>query len=95
MHARIFQPTKTATSSGRYKTRYWVVEPEPRSRREADRLIGWIGSDDTDRQVKLRFATREAAIAFCERQGMTYTVSEPRRRIVKPKSYAENFIRRT
>lgn len=94
-HARIFMPAKTATSSGRHKTRFWVVEPEPTSRREPDRLIGWIGSDDTDRQVQLRFPTKEAAVAFCERQGMTYSVSEPQERVIKPKSYAENFIRKT
>lgn len=95
MHARIFQPAKQATSSGRFKTKYWLVEPEPRSRVEADRLIGWIGSDDTDRQVQLRFPTKEAAIAFCDKEGLTYTVSEPHQRILKPKAYAENFIRKT
>ena len=42
MHARIYQPAKPATQSGRFKTRFWVVEPEPRSRIEADRLIGWM-----------------------------------------------------
>jgi hypothetical protein len=95
MHARILPPAKTATSSGRYKTRFWVVQPEATSRREADRLIGWVGSDDTDQQVELRFPTRDAAVAFCERKGMTYTVLEPHVRVVKPKSYAENFIRKT
>jgi hypothetical protein len=95
MHARIFLPAKPSTSSGRHRTRFWIVQPEPRSRRDPDRLIGWVGSDDTDQQVELRFPTREAAIAFCERKGITYTVSEPHERVVKPKSYAENFIRKT
>jgi hypothetical protein len=95
MHARIYQPAKPATQSGRFKTKSWIVEIEPRSRVEADRLIGWIGSDDTDRQVVLRFPTKEGAIAFCEKEGLTYTVAEPHARIVRPKSYAENFIRKT
>ena len=68
MGARIYQPAKPATQSGRFKTRMWVVEHEPSSRQEPDRLIGWIGSDDTDNQVRLRFPTREAAIAYCEQQ---------------------------
>lgn len=95
MMARIYQPAKTATSSGRFKTRSWIVESEPQTRKEADRLIGWIGSDDTDQQVQLRFPTKEAAIAFCERKGIAYTVAEPHQRLVRPKSYADNFIRKT
>ena len=94
MHARIYQPAKPATQSGRFKTRIWIVEPEPRSRIEADRLIGWIGSDSTDQQVLLRFPTQEAAVDFCDRHGITYTLTEPHQRVVKPKSYAENFIRK-
>jgi hypothetical protein len=95
MQARIYRPAKPATQSGRFKSRFWIVKPEPRSRREPDRLIGWIGSDDTDQQLELRFPSREAAIAFCERKGWRYTLSEPHTPLLRPKSYAENFIRKT
>ena len=64
------------------------------SRKEADRLIGWVGSDDTDQQVQLRFATKEAAIAYCKRAGLSYQLFEPHSRVVRPKAYADNFIRR-
>ncbi len=94
MQARIFQPAKTAVQSGRRKTREWIVEFEPRSRTEADRLIGWVGSDDTAQQVQLRFPSREAAIAYCRREGLEFQLFEPRARVVRPKAYAENFIRR-
>ncbi|MCB2055324.1 MAG: ETC complex I subunit [Geminicoccaceae bacterium] len=95
MHqARIYRPAKTATSSGRRKTHRWVVEFEPRSRKEADRLIGWIGSDDTDQQVQMRFPDQESAIAWCKREGLTYTVYEPHERRIRPKAYADNFIRK-
>ncbi|BCX16496.1 MAG: ETC complex I subunit region [Geminicoccaceae bacterium] len=94
MQARIYQPAKTAVQSGRFKTRYLVVEYEPRSPKMPDRLIGWVGSDDTAQQVRLQFPTKEAAIAWCERNGLDYTVSEPHTRVVRPKSYADNFIRR-
>jgi len=92
IQARIYQPAKTATQSGRRKTKEWLVEFEPRSRKEADRLIGWVGSDDTDQQVRLRFPTKEAAIAYCKREDLTYQVFEPRQRVVRPKAYADNFI---
>lgn len=94
MEARIYQPAKPATQSGRFKTRFWLVEHEPNAPVRPDRLIGWLGSNDTDKQVILRFATKEAAIDYCRRAGLAYTVSEPHARIVRPKSYAENFIRR-
>jgi ETC complex I subunit conserved region len=95
MVARIYRPARTATQSGRAKTLQWVLEPEPKMRQVTDPLCGWIGSGDTERQVMLRFPTKEAAIAYARREGMDYRVFEPHKRIVTPKSYAENFIRRT
>lgn len=92
--ARIYRPAKTAVQSGRAKTRLWLLEMEPQARKEPDRLIGWVGSDDTEQQVTLRFPTKEAAIAYAESRGLTFQVFEPHDRIVKPKSYADNFIRR-
>lgn len=92
--ARIYRPAKSAGSSGRAKTRFWVVEFEPRDRWEADRLVGWVGSSDTLQQLRLRFATREAAIRWCERHRIAYTVEEPEEPAFVPRSYAENFLRR-
>jgi hypothetical protein len=95
MTARIYQPAKPAVSSGRGKTRFWLLEMEPKERREPDPLIGWVGSGDTDAQVVMRFPTKEAAIAYARREGLDFTVADPQERQIKPKSYAENFIRRT
>ena len=94
MVARIYRPSKPATQSGRAKTKHWVLEMEPRSRKEADPLCGWIGSDDTEQQVKLHFPDLESAIAFAKKNGIEYRVAKPRERVIRPKSYAENFIRR-
>ena len=44
--------------------------------------------------MRLSFPTQEAAIAYCQRNELTYSVSEPHERVVRPKAYAENFIRR-
>ena len=65
----------------------------PESARELDPLMGWTSSSDMRAQVKLRFATKEEAIAYAEREGVAYRVEEPKpntawRRIV---SYADNF----
>jgi len=71
------------------------LEMEPRERREPDALIGWVGSGDTEQQLVMRFPTKEAAIAYAKREGLDFTVDDPHERRIKPKSYAENFIRRT
>ena len=93
MQARIYQPAKTAVQSGRARTRYWVLEIEPRGRKEPDPLIGWVGGGDTAEQVRLRFPSKEAAIAHARRKGIPYEVHEPRLRLVRPQSYSDNFIR--
>lgn len=94
MDARIYQPAKTAVSSGRAKTKFWVLEMEPKSPKQHDPLMGWLGSDDTEQQVTLRFPTKEAALAYAEAKGLRVRVYEPRQRIVKPKAYADNFVRK-
>lgn len=94
MVARIYKPAKTATQSGRAKARHWLLEMEPRSPKEPDPLCGWIGSDDTEQQIRITFPSKEAAITFAERNGLEYRVYDPHARVVRPKSYAENFIRR-
>ncbi len=88
--ARIYQPAKTAMQSGRQKTRKWILEYEPTAK-SIDPLMGWTGSADTRGQVRMKFETKEAAIAFAEKEGIDYTVSEPQVRRIKPKSYAAKF----
>ena len=93
MAARIYQPAKTATSSGRAKTRHWVLEMEPESRKSIDPLCGWSGSGDTQQQIQLKFPTKEAALAYAARNGIEARVFTPKSRITVPKSYADNFTR--
>ena len=88
---RIYQPAKTAMQSGLANTRKWVLEFEPGAAKNIDSLMGWVGSDDTRDQVRLKFDTKEEAVSFAERNGLVYRVHEPRQRLVRPKSYAANF----
>ena len=89
--ARIYRPAKTAMQSGRAKTRKWVLEYEPASRRDPDPLMGWSSAQDTLNQVQLRFDTLDEAIAFAKKRGLEYTLIEPHQRTPKTKSYADNF----
>ena len=89
--ARIYQPAKNAMQSGRAGTQVWLLEVGARGPKQADPLMGWTGSSDTDQQVRLRFASKEEAVAFAEANGYAYSVVEPHARKVKPKNYADNF----
>jgi hypothetical protein len=91
MQVRIWRPARTAMQSGRGNTRDWMLEYEPASPRRPEPLMGWVGSADTLNQVRLRFATKEEAVAFCERQGLAYTIEAAHDRRVRPRSYADNF----
>ena len=93
MRARIYQPAKTAMSSGFAKTKQWVLEFAPESPRSVDPLMGWTSSSDTQAQVKIRFDTKEAAVEYARDHGIDAQVFEPKRRKhnVRPKGYAENF----
>lgn len=93
MKARIYRPAKSAMSSGTAKTRQWVLDFAQASGREIDPLMGWTSSSDTQSQVRLRFPTKEAAIAYAEAKGIDAVVSEPksRRANLRARGYGENF----
>ena len=93
MRARIYQPARTAMSSGSAKTHHWLLEFAPSEAREVDPLMGWTSSSDTQAQVRLKFDTREQAIEYAQEHGIDAVVQEPNRR--KPNlragGYGENF----
>jgi len=93
MRARIYQPARNAMSSGMGKTRVWLLEFANDEAREIDPLMGWTGSGDTQSQVRLKFETKEAAMAYAEANGIEATVSEPQKRAhnIRKGGYGENF----
>ncbi len=91
MAARIYKRAKSAMQSGEAGTKMWVLDFEPEDAVEIDPLMGWTSSRDMRRQVRLSFASKEAAIKYAEREGIAYTVIEPSPRKPIAKSYADNF----
>ncbi|EKE45321.1 NADH-ubiquinone oxidoreductase 18 kDa subunit [Oceaniovalibus guishaninsula JLT2003] len=93
MPARIYQPAKTAMSSGMARTGSWVLEFVPDTKRGIDPLMGWTSSTDTQAQVQLRFDTKEAALDYARANGIDAIVTQPQRRSpnVRPGGYGENF----
>ena len=91
MSARIFSPTKTAMQSGTARTGHWILEFDPEQPRTIDPLMGYTSSGDMKSQIRLRFQTKEEAIAYAEREGLTYRVQEPSPPKRRQVSYSDNF----
>lgn len=91
MTARIYKPAKTAMQSGTAKTKLWVLDFEPAAPKEVEPLMGWTSSGDMQQQVRLRFASKEEAIAYCEHNAIPYRVYEPKQPKRRTIAYADNF----
>lgn len=91
MVARIYKPTRTAMQSGTAKTKLWQLDYEPEQARQVEPLMGWTSSGDMKSQLRLRFETKEEAIAYCERHAIPYQVFEPHDPARRKIAYADNF----
>lgn len=91
MTARISRPAKSATQSGAARTKAWLLEYERSEPREIEPLMGWTSSGDMKQQIKLRFDSREEAVAYAEREGIAYRVEEPTEVARRTISYSDNF----
>ena len=90
MTARIYRPARNAMQSGQAKDK-WLLEYEPESARQIEPLMGWTSSGDMKAQIKLRFETREEAVAYAQRNAIAYRVEEPKPAAHKTVSYSDNF----
>ena len=93
MFARIYQPARTAMSSGTAKTKSWVLEFVPTEERNVDPLMGWTSSDETQTQVRLEFETKDAALDYAELNDISATVQGSQKRAlnIRAGGYGENF----
>ena len=89
--AIIYRPAKSAMQSGTQNTQYWRVELPSDAKVFVDQTMGWIGGTDTMKQVKLKFHSQQEAEQYVKAQGYEPVLREPKLRVVKPKSYANNF----
>ncbi|HYP56816.1 MAG TPA: ETC complex I subunit [Beijerinckia sp.] len=91
MTARIYRPARTATQSGEARTKLWALDFDPAAPRQIEPLMGWTSSGDMKSQLRLRFGTKEEAIAYAERNGLAYRVEEPKPNPRKIMAYSDNF----
>jgi hypothetical protein len=91
MQVRIYRLSKTAMQSGQGLSKRWVVEHEPTGAKRVEPLMGWTSSDDTRQQLRLFFESQAEAESYARRNGLMYSVEQPRERKVRPKAYGDNF----
>ena len=91
MKVKIYKPVKSAMQSGRAGSAKWVLEYELKTPRRPEPLMGWTAANDTFSQVRMNFASRDAAVALAESEGWEYVVSEPHVRKIRPRNYIDNF----
>ena len=89
--ARIYSPAKTAMQAGKAKTGYWVLEFDREQPRRVEPLMGYTSSSDMRQQVRMRFQTKDAAIAYAEKIGLAYRVEEPHKPERRRQAYSDNF----
>ena len=89
--ARILEQERRTTQSGKANVGKWILEFERQQALRADPLTGWNGSGDTNTQVRIAFASKEAAIAYCSKHGLDcHVIPAPPVRL-KIQTYADNF----
>uniref|UniRef100_A0A3B3URZ9 NADH dehydrogenase [ubiquinone] iron-sulfur protein 4, mitochondrial n=2 Tax=Poecilia latipinna TaxID=48699 RepID=A0A3B3URZ9_9TELE len=86
----IFVPAKTAMQSGINSTKKWKMDFDTRERWE-NPLMGWASTADPLSNMVLSFSSKEDAIAFAEKNGWSYEVTEKRTSKPRVKSYGANF----
>ena len=89
--ARISELERRTTQSGKAKAGKWLLEFERSEAQRPDPLTGWNGSSDTNPQVRMAFASKEAAIAYCEKLGLDYHLVPAAPVRLKIQAYADNF----
>jgi hypothetical protein len=91
MQARIYKRPKNAMQSGKALTDQWVLDFVPPEARRPDPRMGWAGSGDTRRQLKLKFPSREAAVAYARKHGIDAVVHATPPKKLTLQAYADNF----
>jgi len=89
--ARIIEEQRKTTQSGKAQDGRWTLEFERQEAQRPDPLTGWNGSGDTKTQVRLRFNSKDEALAYATRKGFEVHVVPAPPVSMKIQAYADNF----
>ena len=91
--AKIYLPAKTATQSGYGNTKLWVLEIESNELDYKSQLMGWNGSKNTAKQIKIKFDSCEEAKKYAIKNNLKYRIIPHHERSIRKKNYSVNFIK--
>ena len=97
---KIFQPAPRNThfAGGRItssqRVKKWTLEYDKAATKAGkwtNPLMGWTSTSDPLSNLNVTFSSKEAAIDFCNRNGLAYELLEPKKMKRQSKSYGDNF----
>ncbi|CAG9857775.1 unnamed protein product [Phyllotreta striolata] len=92
--ARIFQQSKNCMQSGTFDTIGWRLQFDRQEEWE-NPCMGWSSNADGVSGLQMKFATKEQAIAFCQKHNWKWYVDgKQTRKRHKIRPYAENYSHR-
>lgn len=91
MTAKIYRPAKTAMQAGKANSHIWMLEFDQEKPRSIDPIMGYTSSADMKSQIQIRFRSREEAVAYATRNGISFRVVEPKESTRRRLVYADNF----
>lgn len=91
MLAKIYQPSPSAMTSGRGKTKHWVLEFIGGTSGGIDPLTGTNRSTNMHSQLDLKFNSLEDAVAYAKSKNIPHQVVQSNKVKRIPRSYADNF----
>lgn len=89
--AILYRPSRSVMSSHPQRRRPWVLAFERKAPPTIEPLMGWTSDTDPVAQVRMRFPSLDAAVAYARKYGIAYEVfgladerEEPPRGIILP-----------
>ena len=79
--------------SGNRNTKKWLLEFDTLDT-GVNPLMGWVSSNDTMSEVKLKFSTKNQAIDYAKKNNIDYYIIEPQKHKIIKKSYSNNFLKK-
>jgi len=91
MKVKIYKPSQTVTQSGFRNSQCWVVEYPKQNDLGFDPLMGWRKSNNTQKQIQLKFDNIDQAIDYVKKNKLDYIIIPPKEKKLKIKNYSSNF----
>ena len=91
MKVKIYKPFNTVTQSGLSKFKQWIVEFPKDNNLGFEPLMGWQKSDNTYKQVQIKFDSLKQALLYVEKNKLNYILINKKEKKFKIKSYSDNF----